>query len=131
MNQQQRKRLVEYRISKARETLADIEILVQNKMWNLAVNRLYYACFYAVTALLANADVFTKTHTGARQMLWLHFVKDGKISNASSIFYSEIFSKRQTGDYEDFIDFEEDDVIVLINPARELINEIESILLKK
>lgn len=108
--------------------MADVDVLVQNKMWNMSVNRLYYACFYAVSSLLAHISVFTKTHTGTRQMFGLHFVKEGKISPASSIFYGEIFDKRHKGDYEDFMDFAEDDVLVLVAPAKKLISEIESIL---
>jgi uncharacterized protein (UPF0332 family) len=38
---------------------------------------------------------------------------------------------RQTGDYEDYIDFNREDVIDLIEPANELITKIEGLLLKK
>jgi len=131
MNAQQKQELVNYRLGKAKETLADIDTLLQNEMWNMAVNRLYYSCFYAVTALLANIDVFTKTHTGTRQMFGLHFIKEGKITQESSIFYSEIFDKRQKGDYEDFLDFDEDDVVILLEPAKKLINEIEFIIVQR
>jgi len=128
MNPQQNEELVKYRCAKAKETLAEIDVLIQNKLWNIAVNKLYYACFYAVSALLAERNIFPKTHTGTRQMFGLHFVKAGKITAASSIFYGEIFEKRQDGDYEDFIDFGENDVLILIAPAKELISEIENIL---
>ena len=43
-------------------------------------------------------------------------------------FYSRVFDLRQTGDYEDFIDFSEDQVTELLEPAKKLINHIESIL---
>ncbi len=39
---------VKYRMQRAKETLVEIETLIENKFWNTAVNRLYYACFYAV-----------------------------------------------------------------------------------
>ena len=81
MNHQQKTDLVKYRLSKAKETLADVDVLVQNKLWNMAVNRLYYACFYAVGALLANAEIYSKTHSGTRQMFGLHFVATGKINS--------------------------------------------------
>ena len=50
---QSNKDLVQYRIQRARDTLEDARILADASRWNPCVNRLYYACFYAVSALLA------------------------------------------------------------------------------
>ena len=44
--------LITYRMNRARETFREVDIHIQNKLWNTAVNRLYYACYYAITALL-------------------------------------------------------------------------------
>jgi uncharacterized protein (UPF0332 family) len=44
--------LIIYRMSRAKETLQDAELLADGKRWNACVNRLYYSCFYAVSALL-------------------------------------------------------------------------------
>ncbi|MBI3302910.1 MAG: HEPN domain-containing protein [Deltaproteobacteria bacterium] len=49
--------LVRYRLQRARETLEDARILANASRWNPCVNRLYYACFYAVSAGLGNDDV--------------------------------------------------------------------------
>ena len=40
-----------YRLQRAKETILEVEVHIQNKFWNTAINRLYYACFYAVEAL--------------------------------------------------------------------------------
>jgi enterochelin esterase family protein len=40
--------------------------MIENNKWNTAVNRLYYACFYAVIALLLKNDIETQSHNGAR-----------------------------------------------------------------
>ena len=45
--------------------------------------------------------------------------------------YSDIFDMRQTADYNDYIDFNKEDVLDLIDPANELITKIEGLLLKK
>ena len=45
-------------------------------------------------------------------------------------FYSDIFDMRQTGDYEDYIDFTEEDVLDLLPPANTLISNIEHLLSK-
>jgi len=109
MNQEERQELVEYRITKARETYNEVDLHVENELWNTAVNRLYYACYYAVIALLIDKDIHAQTHSGVRQMFGLHFVKSGLIDKESGNFYSDIFDMRQTGDYDDYIDFKKED----------------------
>lgn len=52
MTSKERKELVAYRINKAKETFSEIDLLIQNKLYNTAINRLFYACYYAVIALL-------------------------------------------------------------------------------
>ena len=69
MTEQQRKKIIKYRIKKAGQTFNEVEVLIENEFWNTAVNRIYYACFYAVTALLIKNGFSTQTHSGTRQML--------------------------------------------------------------
>ena len=40
--------LVQYRLDRAKETLDEAVVLLQSGHINTYVNRLYYACFYAV-----------------------------------------------------------------------------------
>ena len=101
---------------------------INNKLWSTAVNRLYYACYYAVIALLINKKIDAQTHTGVRQMFALHFIKTGLIDKELGKFYSDIYDKRQTGDYDDFVSFTKEEVISMINPARNLISSIELLL---
>ena len=61
--------LISIKIAKANDILHEVEILIENKLWNTAVNRLYYACFYAVSALLISIEIVSKTHAGTRQCL--------------------------------------------------------------
>jgi len=128
MNQRERQELVRYRITKARETFNEVELHIKNELWNTAVNRLYYACYYAVIALLINKGIQAQTHAGVRQMFGLHFIKTNIIEKELGKFYTDIFDKRQTGDYDDFIDFKKDDVLDLLKPANKLITKIEQLL---
>jgi uncharacterized protein (UPF0332 family) len=43
--------LIEYRMERARETLGEAKMMFDAGRTNAYVNRLYYACFYAVSAL--------------------------------------------------------------------------------
>ena len=124
MKETDRNELIEYRIKKANETLDEVQLHIYNKLWNTAVNRLYYACYYAVSSLLIKNDIYTKSHSGVRQMFGLHFIKTGIIPLHLGQFFSDIYDKRQTGDYDDFIDYNEEDVMELIQPAKELIKLI-------
>lgn len=47
-----RQDIVVYRVNKAHQLLHDIDILIENELWNSTINRMYYACFHAVSALL-------------------------------------------------------------------------------
>lgn len=92
------------------------------------MNRLYYSCFYAVIALLADQDIEVLSHSGARQMFGLHFIKTGKIDTESGRFLARLFDLRQTGDYDDFIDFDREKVTELLEPTDKLISAIEELL---
>lgn len=54
--------LVKYRLQRAIDTLEDAKILADNQRWNSAINRLYYASYYALSALLLDADLTPSTH---------------------------------------------------------------------
>jgi len=130
MKDVERKELIYYRLERAKETLDEVQSHLINGYYNTAVNRLYYACYYAVTALLVNSRIITNTHSGVRQMFGLHFIKTEIINKDFGRFFSDIYDKRQTGDYDDFIFYNEDIVKDLIIPAGNLISEIESLLKK-
>jgi len=128
LSEEDRKSLVEYRLKKAKETFAEIPILMENKLWRNATNRLYYACFYAASALLINDGHQTHTHSGVKVALSLHYIKENKIDKSLIKTYGRLFNMRQRGDYEDWIIIEEEDVCPLIEPAEKFIVEIENLI---
>lgn len=54
--------IVNYRASKVFETWEEAEALSHNQSWNGPANRLCYACFYTVSALLLKQEFYAKTH---------------------------------------------------------------------
>jgi len=128
MNDAERTELIRYRINRSLHTLQEVNILIENQLWSTAINRMYYACYYAVIAILLKNDINPQTHAGARQMFGLHFIKTGIISSDLGKFYSDIFDKRLTGDYDDFIVIREEDVIGLAPVAKELILKIKELI---
>ncbi|MEO8150595.1 MAG: HEPN domain-containing protein [Bacteroidia bacterium] len=120
--------LINYRIARARETLNEVHSMVEGGYWNGAVNRLYYACYYSVSAVLLKYDLQAHSHTGVRQMFGLHLVQTKKISRDLAKFYTDIFDKRQTGDYDDFISYNKETLDELIPLATQLIEQLELII---
>lgn len=119
---------IRYRLEKARLTLHDAEILAHEGSWNSAVNRVYYACFYAVSALFSKHHIKTRTHSGVKSQFGLMFIMTGLIDKKWGAIYSDIFTLRQKGDYADFIEFDEHELNTLIPEAREFIELIDSLL---
>jgi len=85
----------------AHNTLNEVNSHIENGFYNTAMNRMYYACYYAVCALLVANGIVTKSHDGVKQMFSLHFVKNGIVASEYGKFYSQLFEKRNKGDYED------------------------------
>jgi uncharacterized protein (UPF0332 family) len=92
------KALVSYRMQRAQETLKEADILIKNDFYNAAVNRLYYACYYAIIALLLKNNISANTHTGVKQMFGMYFIMTGKMDNKYSKFYTLLFNARMSGD---------------------------------
>ena len=103
LDEDSRKALVEYRLERAYETMKEAALLAEKEYYNAAVNRLYYACYYATEALLLKHKIEAKSHAGVKAMLGLHFVSKGLIPVSIGKILSTLYEKRQSGDYDDFI----------------------------
>lgn len=94
--------LVDYRLERAHHTLEEADYMRTGDYFNAAINRLYYACFYAASALLIAKSIEAITHNGVKTMLSFHFVRTGLLSLEHGSTFSNLFDKRHSGDYEDF-----------------------------
>ncbi|MDZ7624728.1 MAG: HEPN domain-containing protein [Ignavibacteriaceae bacterium] len=122
------KDLIAYRLSRADETLKDARVLAKSGRWDACVNRLYYACFYAVTALLMLDGLSSSKHSGIRSLFNKHFVKSEKVPKKLAAIYNDLFERRQEVDYIDFINFSEEQVMPWISKAEEFINFISGLI---
>ena len=103
-------------------------ILKKLGYWQTAANRLYYACYYAVSALLVQNGIEAQTHSGVINQFGLHFIRKGLLSADNGKFYKRLFELRQTGDYSDWINVDEEDLIPLIPKAQNFIKTIETLI---
>ena len=120
--------LATYRIKRALETLEDARVLAQSSRWNACVNRLYYACFYAVSALLLQKGLSSSKHTGVRSLFNQHYVKPRNVPREIARIYNDLFERRQESDYMDFVAFEEVQVHPWIAEVETFVTHIISLV---
>ncbi len=123
-----RRALTEYRLNKAKITLNEVNILLESELYNTAVNRIYYACYYATIALLVSKNIQANTHAGVKQMLGLHFISTNRISAELGRFYTQLFNDRMSGDYDDFVTFNKQMIEEVLPKAIKYISEVEKLL---
>lgn len=125
-----KKDLINYRLLRAKDTFDDAQILAERNKWNSTINRLYYSVYYAVMALLLDSDLNPATHNGAKSNFSEHFILTNKIPKDFGKIYSQLFTWRQKGDYDDMFDFDKDKVMPYFKPVNELIDLIEKTINK-
>ncbi|MDR1517280.1 MAG: HEPN domain-containing protein [Dysgonamonadaceae bacterium] len=72
--------------------------MLYNALWRTAANRLYYACYYAATALMVQYGYQTYTHSGLIGLIGLfglHFMTTGQISDETGFVLRQLYEMRQ------------------------------------
>jgi uncharacterized protein (UPF0332 family) len=93
------KALMTYRLEQADESLEATRTLLDKRLTRPAVNRAYYAMFYAVLALLSVVKKETTKHSGAIALFDRDFVKPGIFKKDFSRWLHDAFDLRQRSDY--------------------------------
>ncbi len=96
---EEEKTLIAYRMKRARDAIEEAKMLFDAGHFNAYVNRLYYACFYAVSALLLTRDLSTSKHGYLRSLMHQEFVKTGLIPKELGKHFDLLFDSRLEGDY--------------------------------
>lgn len=128
LSNEERNTLVALELKKAREAYEDIGILIASNRLNGAANRMYYAVFHAVNALLINDGHHVNTHKGSHALFSLHYIKTGILSREYGQLYNQLQTMREESDYNCAYDVEMEELQQRIEPAKRLIEEIEKIL---
>jgi uncharacterized protein (UPF0332 family) len=125
-----RKALIEYRLTQARDSIREADVLDQSGMSRRSVmNRLYYAMFYAVLALLQEKEMGTSKHSGAIALFDREFVKTGTFPKEMSKALHRAFELRQKGDYMEETEVTADDVAEIRPVAEQFVVSAERFLL--
>lgn len=125
------KEIVHYWIQKAMDSLASSEDELKAGRFSFAVNRIYYACFYAASAILLQKKLRFQKHSGVRAALHQHLIKPGSISKEYGKFYDEIFEARQRGDYIELVFFEKRQIEAWLKKGRLFVEKMKSLASKE
>lgn len=128
LSDEERRAIVNYRIEKAHVAMEDVTQMAMLQRWSAAANRMYYAVYYAATALLISNGYTTRTHSGMITQMNVHFVLQGKLNKADGRLINKLFDLRQEADYDDFIDADEEDIKEYLPQVKTLIEKIISLI---
>jgi uncharacterized protein (UPF0332 family) len=122
------KDLIKYKLERSDETLEEAKIMLRSSHLFGAANRIYYACFYAVSALLLSEDLSSHKHSGVLSLFNRHFVKTGLIPVELGKFYSRLFDTRTESDYADLITIDLKEIKDNLKTAEIFIPAVKSLI---
>jgi uncharacterized protein (UPF0332 family) len=105
--------LAQHRIARAHAALHEADLPIEQQHFGGALNRTYYAAFYAARALLATRNLDSSRHSGVIALFQEHFVRSGLVPADTARALPRAFEKRQTSDYGDFSEPTSDEVLAL------------------
>ena len=127
--EENRKDIVSYRIERAYTALEQAKLNLQMNCLEVTANRLYYAAYYAVSALLIANKIPAHSHEGNVTQFGLHFVKTGEVDREDGKLLSHLLTMRLKGDYSDRFGLSGTDVLPYIEPTEDFINKISDLAL--
>lgn len=123
--------LIRYRLDEAKDTLADVELLISNDRLRAAINRIYYGMFYSLLALGLKYKFETSKH---QQLIgWFNkdFIHEGLIDANYGKIINKAFNRRTKGDYDSFIEFDKETVLEMFEEMKDFISAIENFIYSK
>ena len=125
LNEEDRRIIVELELEKADKTFMQVDVLRREGYWDTMANRLYYALFHAVSALLIHDEREVGSHKGAAIRFHQYYVKSGVFTEEEGAFYSQMETLREKSDYNCFFNIAETDIVSKIAPASSFIEKVK------
>lgn len=120
--------LIKFRLIEANSSLKEAQVLAEKSLFRGAINRSYYAMFYATLALLATRNLGASKHSGVIALFNKEFVKDGPFPKDLAGALVTAFDVRNKTDYRDFVEAGADQANQLITNATTFIQAVEDII---
>ena len=129
LTDEERAILVNLEYEKGKSFLEQAEKIVELGYWDMVANRLYYAVFHAVSALLIKNGHKVGTHKGVVLLFGQHYIKTGIFSPVEGRLYSQLQTMREKADYVCTFQTTQEEISPMLEPARKMIEKIGSIIL--
>ena len=126
-----RELLIQAHQKKAREALVEAERNLAAGSAGLATNRIYYACFYAATAVLISRELQFVRHAALKSAVHSQFVRQGELSPELAAFYEAAFIQRHEADYNALASFDPAKVAPQLVKARQFVAAMETLLSRR
>jgi len=123
--------LISYRLERASESLRAAKIMLENGMLTFSMNRVYYAMFYSVQALLVSRKVSFSKHGQVKAYFNREMVKTGIFPTEMGRLYNKAFEYRQKFDYIDFSSPDREIVSEYLEKAMGFVSNIQEYLRQK
>ena len=124
----ERNELIMYRLEEAKETIADVQLLIDNDRLRAAVNRIYYGMFYSLLALGLAYQFETSKHQQLLGWFNKNFIHEGLIDPKFGKIINKASNRRTQGDYESYVEFNKEVILEMFVEMNEFIAEIERFL---
>lgn len=124
LNDEERRIIVGLELEKSFNTIAQIPELQRLGYWDNIANRLYYAVFHAVNALLINDGHPVNTHKGVIALFGNYYIRTGIFASEDGRLYSDLQTMRNNSDYNCSYDTTQQEIEPLIDPAKNLITKV-------
>ena len=126
----ERKAIVDYRLEKADLAFNESKKVAAISLWNISANRLYYALYYAVSALLIHDGHPVNTHRGVIAMFGNYYIRTGIFASEDGRLYSDLQTMRNNSDYNCSYDATQQEIEPMIEPAKRLIDKVSDYISK-
>ncbi|MBI2459825.1 MAG: HEPN domain-containing protein [Parcubacteria group bacterium] len=123
---QNRKKQASLLIKNAKERIKSSKILLENKLYNDAISRAYYAFFDAASSLLVTKGLMAKTHAGIINLFSLHFIKTKDVPVKYIKYFRQAKTAREEADYEILRKFSQEETEEIITIAEDFIKFIKN-----
>ncbi len=115
----------------ARRALEAAESNIEQGFYDTAINRAYYAIFYAASGLLWTKGISRSKHAGVIAAFRQYFIKPGLIEREYSDLYGDVMDSRLDSDYDITCYADRDIAQARLDDARRFVERSAAYLLEE
>ena len=123
-----RKDLIIHNTKKAISTQKEVEFLIKNKYYSLALNRIYYGMFYIISAIAIKDGFSTSNHSQIIGWFNKNYVKEKIVNRKIGRMIYRAFEQRMKSDYNILHKFTPEDAIIGLSDLKEVIQSVSELM---